>query len=155
MRFPHHCNSSALYYAWTHSTVLAWRIPGTEEPGGLPSMGSHSQTRLTWLSSSSIMPDVSEALNFFLEWRYELDFPYVFILTDGPLKMLNSRPLQSKPLLYKRVTWDPKCYRIGLQRQRWKATGRPTWDSGLLTCSLICSTTDFTHVNKYCVFPTF
>ena len=25
----------------THSSVLAWRVPGTEEPGGLPSMGSH------------------------------------------------------------------------------------------------------------------
>ena len=25
----------------THSGILAWRIPGTEEPGGLPSMGSH------------------------------------------------------------------------------------------------------------------
>ena len=25
----------------THSSVLAWRILGTEEPGGLPSMGSH------------------------------------------------------------------------------------------------------------------
>ena len=25
----------------THSSTLAWRIPGTEEPGGLPSMGSH------------------------------------------------------------------------------------------------------------------
>ena len=25
----------------THSSVLAWRIPGMEEPGGLPSMGSH------------------------------------------------------------------------------------------------------------------
>ena len=25
----------------THSSVLAWKIPGTEEPGGLPSMGSH------------------------------------------------------------------------------------------------------------------
>ena len=25
----------------THSSVLAWRIPGTEEPGGLPSMGLH------------------------------------------------------------------------------------------------------------------
>ena len=24
-----------------HSSVLAWRIPGTAEPGGLPSMGSH------------------------------------------------------------------------------------------------------------------
>ena len=25
----------------THSSVLAWRLPGTEEPGELPSMGSH------------------------------------------------------------------------------------------------------------------
>ena len=25
----------------THSSVLAWRIPGTAEPGGLTSMGSH------------------------------------------------------------------------------------------------------------------
>ena len=25
----------------THSSVLAWRIPGTREPGGLPSLGLH------------------------------------------------------------------------------------------------------------------
>ena len=25
----------------THSSVLAWRIPGTAEPGGLPSVASH------------------------------------------------------------------------------------------------------------------
>ena len=25
----------------THSSVLAWRVPATGEPGGLPSMGSH------------------------------------------------------------------------------------------------------------------
>ena len=25
----------------THSSILAWRIPGTGEPGGLPSLGSH------------------------------------------------------------------------------------------------------------------
>ena len=25
----------------THSSILAWRIPGTEEPSGLLSMGSH------------------------------------------------------------------------------------------------------------------
>ena len=25
----------------THSSDLAWKIPGTAEPGGLPSMGSH------------------------------------------------------------------------------------------------------------------
>ena len=38
----------------THSSVLAWRIPGMGEPGGLPSMGvSQSRTRLKRLSSSS------------------------------------------------------------------------------------------------------
>ena len=35
------------------SSILAWRIPGMGEPGGLPSMGSHkSWTQLKWLSSS-------------------------------------------------------------------------------------------------------
>ena len=29
----------------THSSVLAWRIPGMGEPGGLPSMGSHRVRR--------------------------------------------------------------------------------------------------------------
>ena len=38
----------------THSSVLAWRIPGTEELGGLPSMGLQCQTQLKRLSSSSI-----------------------------------------------------------------------------------------------------
>ena len=37
----------------THSSVLAWRIPGMGEPGGLPSMGSQSRTRLKRLSSCS------------------------------------------------------------------------------------------------------
>ena len=37
----------------THSSVLAWRIPGTAEPGGLPSVGLQSRTRLKRLSSSS------------------------------------------------------------------------------------------------------
>ena len=31
----------------THSSVLAWRIPGTGEPGALPSMGSH-RVRHNW-----------------------------------------------------------------------------------------------------------
>ena len=31
----------------THSSILAWKIPWTEEPGGLQSMGSQSQTRLS------------------------------------------------------------------------------------------------------------
>ena len=31
----------------THSSILAWRIPWTEDPGGLQSMGSQSQTGLS------------------------------------------------------------------------------------------------------------
>ena len=50
--FPFHFHALEKEMA-THSSVLAWRIPGTGEPGGLPSMGSHSRTRLKRLSSSS------------------------------------------------------------------------------------------------------
>ena len=35
----------------THSSILAGKIPWTEEPGGLQSMGSQSQTQLKRLST--------------------------------------------------------------------------------------------------------
>ena len=38
--FPFHFHELEKEMA-THSSVLAWRTPGTGEPGGLPSMGSH------------------------------------------------------------------------------------------------------------------
>ena len=60
----------------THSSILAWRIPGTEEPGELLSMGSHSQTRLKRCSSSSSLHMV---LFFFASFLfYELSFPQYF-----------------------------------------------------------------------------
>ena len=31
----------------THSSIVAWKIPWTEEPGGLQSLGSQSQTQLS------------------------------------------------------------------------------------------------------------
>ena len=36
-----------------HSSILAWRIPGTEEPGGLPSMGSH-RVRHDWSDLAAV-----------------------------------------------------------------------------------------------------
>ena len=46
----------------THSSILAWRILGTEEPVGLPSMGSHrGRPRLKRLSSSSSRTLVDKA----------------------------------------------------------------------------------------------
>ena len=37
----------------THSRILAWRVPRTEEPGGLQSIGLQSQARLKQLSTHS------------------------------------------------------------------------------------------------------
>ena len=39
----------------THSSVLAWRIPGMGEPGGLPSMGSH-RVRYNWSDLAAAYP---------------------------------------------------------------------------------------------------
>ena len=51
----------------THSTVLAWRIPGTGEPGGLPSMGSH-RVRHDWsdlaAAASTILINVPALTQF-------------------------------------------------------------------------------------------
>ena len=41
----------------THSSVIAWRIPGTGEPGGLPSMGSH-RVRHDWSNLAAAAADV-------------------------------------------------------------------------------------------------
>ena len=47
----------------THSSVLAWRIPGMGEPGGLLSVALHSRTRLTRLSSSNNHIDTQSPQN--------------------------------------------------------------------------------------------
>ena len=48
----------------THSSVLAWRIPGTGEPGGLPSMGSH-RVRHDWsdLAAAAVIPHMLQCQN--------------------------------------------------------------------------------------------
>ena len=44
----------------THSSVLAWRIPGMGEPGGLPSMGSH-RVGLDWSNLAAAAAGLQEA----------------------------------------------------------------------------------------------
>ena len=44
----------------THSRVLAWRIPGTVEPGGLPSMGSH-RVGHDWRDLAAVAVDGKES----------------------------------------------------------------------------------------------
>ena len=45
----------------THSIILAWRIPGTEEPGGLPAMGSH-RVGHDWSDLAAV---AAKQINFF------------------------------------------------------------------------------------------
>ena len=62
----------------THFSVLAWRIPGSGEPGGLPSMGSHrvrlkrTVTRLKRLSSSSSSSSSTSSSSLLTELGYKL-----------------------------------------------------------------------------------
>ena len=54
----------------THSSVLAWRIPGTAEPGGLLSMGSH-RVGHDWATSLSLFT--------FMHWRRKWQPTPVFL----------------------------------------------------------------------------
>ena len=49
----------------THSSVLAWRIPGTGEPGGLSSLGSH-RVRHDWsnLAAAAAVNDFSKVVGY-------------------------------------------------------------------------------------------
>ena len=47
----------------THSTIIAWEIPWTGEPGGLPSVGSQSQTTLSNWARMQLGPAVKEVFS--------------------------------------------------------------------------------------------
>ena len=59
----------------THSSVLAWRIPGMGEPGGLASMGSHrvGHDRSDLAAAAYFIPDSSYLL-----------IPYLYLGSPSP-----------------------------------------------------------------------
>ena len=76
----------------THSSVLAWRIPETVEPGGLPSTGSH-RVRHDW----SDLPAAAAAIKLHKYFRKVT--PHVPVSAASPS---TSSPLSSLP------PWDSK-----------------------------------------------
>ena len=64
-----------------HSTVLAWRIPGTGEPGGLPSMGSHrvghdwSNLAAAAVKSGSLAEEFNGRHFFFAKKKLPFNYP--------------------------------------------------------------------------------
>ena len=66
----------------THSSVLAWRIPWTEEPGWLQSIGSHkSQTQLRWLSTHAWEKPKREVI--FFRWTQLVGGQDEYFLSTG------------------------------------------------------------------------
>ena len=61
-----------------HSSILAWEIPWTEEPGGLQTLGSQSQTRLRAEQQQQVvekvtapgLSEVEDERKSFLKWRH-------------------------------------------------------------------------------------
>ena len=91
--FPFHALEKEMA---THSSVLAWRIPGTREPGGLPSMGSHrvghDWSDLAAAAACSVFPSPetpfpalwvpvaqlrSYSIIVFIMWYCNFIFPYL------------------------------------------------------------------------------
>ena len=61
----------------THPSILAWEIPWTEEPGGLQSMRSQSQTQLS-THTSKPWHDLKENKCY---WRYMCFSPQIIFVT--------------------------------------------------------------------------
>ena len=74
----------------THSSVFAWRIPGTGEPGGLPSMGSH-RVRHDW-------SDLAAAAKIQTILKWAANFSHSSRLMTVPLPVNATFPEGSSPL---------------------------------------------------------
>ena len=63
----------------THSSILAWRIPGTGEPGGLPSMGSHRVRHNCWRSGQSAYQHRFKkvTMSLILHYKYNCNTVYL------------------------------------------------------------------------------
>ena len=64
----------------THSSILAWRIPWTEEPGGLQSMGSQSVRY--HLATKQPPPNILMTLSLMLYEHLKKIFPLTWVFMD-------------------------------------------------------------------------
>ena len=74
----------------THSSILAWRIPWTEEPGGLQSMESQ-RVRHDWATSLSIVNEMGQSL-----WKCALLLIKlnVYVLYDPAVPLISIYPIE-------------------------------------------------------------
>ena len=95
----------------THSSILAWRIPGTEEPGGLPSMAqSRTESDKTEATQQQQQQTEESKLSYLnIETKYMVN--YEDLLDIGILFNFESSPLYRVDIIilfynYKLWSWD-------------------------------------------------
>ena len=97
--FTFHCHALEKEIA-THSCVLAWRIPGTGEPGGLPSLGSQ-RVRHDWSDAAAASASqVCRAWkgHFYCSWGRERPAGTIGCLTWWPLTKGQTFMMSPKPM---------------------------------------------------------
>ena len=77
-----------------HSSVLAWRIPWTEEPGGLQSMGS--RVRHDWTDLACMHSHLSCSVSLFTMYSLVVD-PADIVIMQPNSRLLNSTYLDYSP----------------------------------------------------------
>ena len=99
----------------THSCILAWRIPWTEEPGGLPSMGSQ-RIGHDWAikHSTGVQWRTSEPQNIFIRCCWILELQYAGIIHFSTSSLHSPLACQSLFLFQKiLIIWGkrklPEC----------------------------------------------
>ena len=80
----------------THSSILAWRIPWTEEPGGLQSVGSQ-RVGLNWATKQWVR---QKPLSASLSWPWEY-------WLKNKLHLLQGNPVETLASSYSRVGLEP------------------------------------------------
>ena len=84
----------------THSSVLAWRIPGTAEPGGLPSMGSH-RVGHDWSDLAAAAAPAAWYLNDILTNKDN----YIHVGEKQGFELIFQFPLQWLPKFFNDFWW--------------------------------------------------
>ena len=128
----------------THSSVLAWRIPGTGEPSGLPSMGSH-RVRHDWsdlAAAAFMLPATAPALGRELQFtKPRAEIPGEENLSGPPWVVQRMRWLDSitdsmnmnlrklRDIVEDRVAW---CAAVHEVAKSW------TWLNDWTTMSIHC-----------------
>ena len=109
----------------THSSVLAWRIPGMGEPGGLPSMGSHrvghdwsdlaaaygwksplfTETITILLTRYVVLVQLLCHVSFVTPWTITLQAPQTFTISWSLLKFMSIEPWSYEILQVRIMEW--------------------------------------------------